>query len=152
MKNIRERAPLGFTFNQAVRAGKEGLQFTCLFPPEIAADSSTCRELYGARWLLHVLLPLLKNLSFQLQLDNQGCVQILGGRIPAFAEVIFGGSRKPHLQKLALDLLDDLELVGSTMTPIWVPRDLNTRADWLSHAREIGAWGQYDFTLNRNVF
>jgi hypothetical protein len=150
--NIRERAPLGFTFKQAVRAGKEGLQFTCLFPPDIAADSSTCRELYGARWLLHVLLPLLKNLSFQLQLDNQGCVQILGGRIPAFAEAVFGGSRKPHLQKLAVELLDDLERVGSIMTPIWVPRDLNTRADWLSHAREMAIWGQYDFTLERDSF
>ena len=138
MQNIRERAPPGFTFREAARAGEEGLQFTCLFPHEIAADSSTCRELYGARWLLHVLLPLVKNLSFQLQLDNQGCIQILGGRIPAFADAIFGGSRKPHLQKLAIELLDDLERVRATMIPVWVPRNLITRADFLSHARESG--------------
>jgi len=152
LQNIRERVPPGFTFKQAARVGEEGLQFTCLSTPEIAAESSTCRELYGARWLLHALLPLLKNLSFQLQLDNQGYNKILGERIPAFADAIFGGSRKPHLQKLAIELLDDLERVGATMVPVWVPRNLNTRADFLSHARESGVWGRYYYTLDRNVF
>ena len=152
IRNLLERAPPGFTLVAATRQGMEGLEFTGVFPPELVKGSSTLREMYAARQLVGVFRCLLEGLSIQLQFDNQGCVQILGGTIPRFADSVFGGSRKPEIHRLAIALLDDLQSVGACMVPKWVPRELNTRADWLSHAKELGFWGQYDYRLYRPTF
>lgn len=153
VRNILANAPHGFTLAAATRQGMEGLEFTGLFPGWIASGSSTLREMFAVRELVRIFKDLLAGLTIQLQLDNQGCVQILGGTLPQYSEDrVFGGSRKPQIQALAIELLDDLEEVNAKMLPQWVPRELNVRADWLSHARELGFWGQYDYKLDRFTF
>ena len=77
-------------------------------------------------------------------MDNLRCVFIMGGVVPEFAtggrawgEFVSGGSPNPELQRLALHLLDLQIEHGFTLTFVWVPRDLNVRADYLSHASEL---------------
>ena len=153
VQNIMATAPHGFTLAAAKRQGLEGLEFTGLFPASVASDSSTLREMFAVREFVRIFKDLLAGLTIQLQLDNQGCVQILGGTLPQYSEdQVFGGSRKPQIQALAIELLDDLEAVNAQMLPQWVPREQNVRADWLSHARELGFWGQYDYKLERFTF
>ena len=75
-------------------------------------------------------------------MDNLGCVFIIGGVVPSFAtsgrewgEFVSGGSPLPELQELVLHLLGlDLQVeFDFSLTFVWVPRDLNVRADYLSH-------------------
>ena len=64
----------------------------------------------------------------------------MGGVVPSFAtvgrswgEFVSGGSLNPDLQRLALHLLD----LQFSLTFVWVPRDLNVRAEYLSHVSEM---------------
>jgi hypothetical protein len=66
-----------------------------------------------------------------------GCVVpdfATGGRV--WGEFVLGGFTNPDLQRLALQLLDIRIKYDFSLTIVWVPRDQNVRADYLSHASE----------------
>jgi hypothetical protein len=50
---------------------------------------------------------------------------------------VSGGSPDPDLQRLAVHLLDLQIKHRFSLTFVWVPRDLNVRADFLSHVSEM---------------
>ena len=77
-------------------------------------------------------------------MDNLGCVFIMGGVVPPFAtggrawgEFVSGGSPNPDLQRLAVHMLDLQVEYQFSLTFVWVPRDLNGRADYMSHVSEM---------------
>ena len=55
----------------------------------------------------------------------------MGGK--AWGEFVSGGSTNPDLQHFALHLLDLQVEHGFSLTFVWIPRDLNVRADYLLH-------------------
>ena len=61
-----------------------------------------------------------------------------------WGEFVSGGSPNPELQRLALHLLNLQIEYEFTLTFVWVPRDLNVRADYLSHASELP---NHDYSL-----
>jgi len=93
---------------------------------------------------LSTLAPLLRGGRHKVVLDNLGCVFINGGVVPSFAtggrawgEFASGGSPNPELQRLALHILDLQVEFDFSLTFVWVPRDFNVRADYLSHVSEM---------------
>jgi hypothetical protein len=89
-------------------------------------------------------------------MDNLGCVFIMGGVVPEYAtggrmweEFVSGGSPNPDLQRLALQLLDIQIEYDFSLTFVWVPRDQNVRADYLSHASEAPP---HDYRLREEWF
>jgi len=74
---------------------------------------------------------------------------MLGGVTPQHPDKIFGGSSKPALQLLVVQILDLSAEFNITIRAIWVPRQLNTRADAVSHFNELDHCNYY---LKDNVF
>ena len=111
---------------------------TCSMPARLCASctasTSPCRPWpisFGGGW--HKVI-----------MDNLGCVFIMGGVVPPFAtggrswsEFVSGGPPNPDLQRLALHLLDLQIEHQFSLTFVWVPRDLNVRADYLSPVSEM---------------
>ena len=66
-------------------------------------------------------------------MDNLGAVQALGCIIPAYAEQIFGGSYTDRIQNNLVIQIDDCCINANIdRRTIWVPRELNTIADYMS--------------------
>jgi hypothetical protein len=87
---------------------------------ERALDSNE-RELIAATHVILSCLPHIKNSSITLHMDNINAVSIIAK-----------GSPKPRLQaysRLIFDLCNDNNV---TLLPVWIPRDLNQIADFLS--------------------
>ena len=108
------------------------------FPHHIATGSSTLRELYGVWMYFLTFATLMRAGHFLLVLDNICCVFILGGIVPPSATggkdqiSPSGGSQKPELQALAVQVLDLCLLKEITFVVYWMPRAQNERADLLS--------------------
>jgi hypothetical protein len=118
--------------------------------------SSTLRELFGIYRVLRAITPLLSGGRQKVVMDNLGCVFIMGGVVPPFAtgarqwgEFVSGGSPNPDPQRLAVLILDLQYTHGFRLTFEWVPRDLNVRADFLSHALE---YSQHSYRLCEECF
>ena len=126
-----------------------GIEIYGAFTPFQAAQSSTWRELLGALRLIQSLLPILSGGTFAFHLDNQAAVFMLGGVTPLHPDKIFGGSSKPTLQRLVVQILDLAASHNITIRAIWVPRALNIRADAASHFNELD---HCDYSLRRRVF
>jgi hypothetical protein len=87
---------------------------------ERAVDSNE-RELIGAAHLISSCLPFIRNSVLTLHMDNENAVKICEK-----------GSPKPRLQmyaRLIFDLCNDNNII---LQPVWIPRDLNRMADFLS--------------------
>jgi len=87
---------------------------------EKALDSNE-RELIAAAYVILSCLPYIRNSSVTLHMDNINAVSILAK-----------GSPKPRLQahaRLIFELCIDNNV---NLTPVWIPRDLNQIADFLS--------------------
>ena len=102
------------------------------------------RELHGIVTFVTAAAHLLVGGRHRVLMDNLGCVFIMGGVVPPFAvggkqwgEYVSGGSPNAELQRLAVQLLDLQFARGFSLVFEWVPRDLNVRADFLSHASEM---------------
>ncbi len=79
-----------------------------------------------------------------MMMDNLGCVFVMGGFIPSFAtggrawgEFVSGGSPNPDLQRLAVHMIVLQIEHQISFTFVWVPLNLNVRADFLSHVSEM---------------
>ena len=137
-------APAGLSRRAVMRRARAGIEFMAALPSHLRSASSTLRELFGVDAAMTALAPLLRGGRHKVVMDNLGCVFIMGGVVPPFAaggkqwgEFVSGGSPHPELQRLALHLLDLQVEHGFSLTFVWVPRDLNVRADYLSHVSEM---------------
>jgi hypothetical protein len=123
---------------------REGLELMKALPAYLLDASSTLRELFGIWTFVTDLAPRLSGGRHRVQMDNLGCVFIMGGIVPPFAvggkewgEFVSGGSPNPDLQRLAVQLFDIQLQYGFTLVFEWVPRDRNVRADFLSHVSAL---------------
>jgi len=87
---------------------------------ERALDSNE-RELLAAVHVLQSTLPYIKNSSITLHMDNVNAVSICQK-----------GSSKPRLQVYAKLIFETCKDNNITLFPVWIPRDLNIMADFLS--------------------
>ena len=132
-----------------VTLARNGIEIYGAFTPLQAVQSSTWRELLGALRLLQSLQPILAAGTFAFHLDNQAAVYMLGGVTPLHPDKIFGGSSKPHLQRLVIQILDLAAEFNITIRAIWVPRAQNVRADAASRFSELD---HCDYSLRHCVF
>ena len=141
---LRALAPGRLARQHVERQAKAGLQFMAALPAHLLDASSTLRELYGIATFVAAVAHLLRGGRHRVLMDNLGCVFIMGGVVPPFAvggkqwgEYVSGGSPNAALQQQAVQLLDLQQAHDFTLVFEWVPRDLNVRADYLSHASEM---------------
>ena len=86
-----------------------------------ARESSTWRELQAVQKILPRLISSLERKSVRWNTDNKNVVTILTG-----------GSMKPSLQYIAVQIFNYLIDHDIIIFPEWIPRQLNVRADLLS--------------------
>ena len=61
--------------------------------------------------------------------DNQNVVRI-----------VQAGSRRNHLQFLALNIFETCFEFGIRLDMEWIPRSLNDKADYVSHIQDFDDW------------
>ena len=139
-----------------LRRARRGIEFAASSPKYMLGTSSTLRELFSIYRVLCTIAPLLSGGRHKVVMDNLGCVFIMGGVVPPFAtgarqlgEFVSGGSPNPDLQRLAVFILDLQYTHWFRLTSEWVPRDLNVRADFLSHTLE---YSQHSYQLCEKCF
>ncbi|GAQ93012.1 reverse transcriptase [Klebsormidium nitens] len=93
--------------------------------------SSTWRELTGLLRLLRAFRPLLSDCS----------VIARGDALNVFSILSKGGSAKEHLQTICLELFSLCSELRIELRPEWLPREENTRADYLSKIRDVDDFG-----------
>ena len=98
--------------------------------------SSTWRELVAVRRVLWEIAPLLVGYGVKWNTDNQNVVRIL-----------LAGSRKDDLQDQAVGIYSICAEHSVRLEPVWVPRDENVYADYVSKLAELDDW-----SLNTQVF
>lgn len=91
--------------------------------------SSTWREVEAVRRVLHSNVEILRNKRVKLLSDNKNV-----------SSVLQIGSRKSDLQKLALDTYHICEKGSIVISPEWIPREDNVRADNLSRCTDSDDW------------
>lgn len=135
---------------------ERGIEFMAALPAEVVGASSTLRELFSITRFIRAIHHLLRGGRFRVFLDNLGCVFILGGVVPSFAvgnrqwgEFVTGGSPNQALQALACELFQ-LQLDGGfELQAVWLPREQNLRADYLSRVSEMR---HHDYRIRTAVF
>ena len=103
---------------------------------EEAKQSSTWRELTAVLCVLEAMAKKLANARVRWFSDNQNVARIL-----------LVGSRKPHLQSIALKIFSLSVRSHIKIEPEWIPRQLNVKADLLSRIVDFDDW-----RLNPEVF
>ena len=94
-----------------------------------AQKSSTWRELTAVLRVRMYMADKLKNFRVRWFTDNQNV-----------AHILLVGSRKPVLQVVALKVFSLIVQNQIRLEPEWIPRDLNERADYLSHIIDYDDW------------
>ena len=87
--------------------------------------SSTVRELLAVKHVLTSFGYILKNQSVQVNIDNSSACRILSI-----------GSSKPHLQNLAIDVLNFCTRFNIELIPQWIPREQYYLADCYSRMND----------------
>ncbi|GAQ78090.1 reverse transcriptase [Klebsormidium nitens] len=93
--------------------------------------SSTWRELSGLLRLLHAFAPFLRDCS----------VIARGDALNVFTLLSKGGSAKEHLQLVCVKIFLFCAENRIELRPEWLPREQNTRADYLSKVRDFDDFG-----------
>jgi hypothetical protein len=97
------------------------------FSPEEMATSSTERELLAVYHLTAAAAELFKNKAVTLHTDSLNC-QIICSK----------GSPKPKLHAYAKLIYDLAEAHNIRLEVVWIPRDLNVVADYVSNLIDFG--------------
>lgn len=92
-------------------------------------ESSTFRELKAVRLVLESFAHLIINKECVQRTDNQGTCSVL-----------CNGSRIPKLQKEAVRIFALCRAQGIRLTPEWIPRCLNQKADYWSKVIDTNDW------------
>ena len=103
---------------------------------EEAKQSSTWRDLTAVLCVLEAMANKLANARVRWFSDNQNVARIL-----------LVGSRKPHLQSVALRIFALSVCSHIKIEPEWIPRQLNVKADLLCRIVDFDDW-----MLNPEVF
>lgn len=156
VRTLRGRAPAGSLAAEVTAYATRGIEFMTPLPGYVILASSTHRELFGVAEFVLAIAPLLQGGRYRLFLDNLGCVFILGGVVPEFAvgrkhwgEFVTGGSPNPALQSIALRIFQ-AQLDGNfELQAVWLPRELNLRADYLSRVSEMR---HHDYRIRPELF
>ena len=139
------RAPsaVGVVYSDASETGYGG--YTVEHGPHIAhgqwsitemQQSSTWRELAAVLRVLGAIVGKLSNMRVRWFTDNQNVAHILKV-----------GSKQQHLQTMALEVFFLTIQNHIHLEPEWIPRELNTQADYLSRIIDYDDW-----QLNHRVF
>ena len=99
--------------------------------------SSTWRELEAVSFSMQSFAPLLQGRVVHWETDNQAAVSIVAK-----------GSRKPHLQKLAVTIYFFCRKNNIHLKLNWIPRDLNIVADEMSKFVDFDDWRTSDYLFN----
>jgi len=100
------------------------------FPPGMAEESSTLREMRGVLWAVEHFQPTIQSKSLLVRCDNQGVFYIIRK----------GGSPKSAISLVCQKILTTCMESGISLYIDWVPRGQNEYADYLSHAVEHDDW------------
>ena len=136
--------PPRMTLRAIQTALHHGIRLGGMLSPAEAKESSNARELLATLYSFRALLPFLHNLQLDHHMDNLGAVQALGGIIPAYAEQIFGGSNTPRIQEIIIQIDDCCISANIDRRTIWVPRDQNIIADYMS---KLGTGDVFSYTV-----
>ena len=104
-----------------VGAVTDSVRVALPLPTAALGTSSTHRELTAVLLTLQALAPLLAGKRVSWRIDNQAAVHILTT-----------GSRVDDCQAVAASVFTTARGQGTTILPIWVPREENVEADALS--------------------
>jgi hypothetical protein len=121
-----------------------GIRLSGMLSPSEALESSNASELLATLYTYQALLPFLCDLHINHHMDNLGAVQALGGIIHTYAEQIFGGSKTPRIQDIVIQIDDCCIAANINRHTIWVPRNLNIIADYMS---KFGIGNAFSFTV-----
>ena len=107
------------------------------FTTEQVGTSSTNRELVAVKNCLQSFAHLLRHEAVEIRTDNLSA-----------ARIIQKGSRRPHLQDLALQIFRLCTQNDILLHPIWIPREQNQYADYLSKLTDTDDWSIDDETFS----
>lgn len=144
LQAARLALPPHMTLEAITTALQHGIRIHGLFSRSESTESSNARELLATLYSFRSLLPFLQDLHLNHHMDNLGAVQALGGLIPSYAERISGGSTTPRIQEIVIQIDDCCIDANIDRHTIWVPRDLNIIADYMS---KLGSGDAYSFTV-----
>ena len=94
-----------------------------------ASLSSTWRELKAVAMVLLAIVIKLAGHRVKWFTDNQNVVRI-----------VEAGSKRKHLQSIALSILDLCFKYGIRLDMQWIPRTLNDKADYISRIQDFDDW------------
>jgi hypothetical protein len=94
------------------------------------AKSSTWRELKAVSNMLLAIGNKLQGHRVQWYTDNQNVVRI-----------IERGSRKPEIQSTVEEVIQLCAKHSALIKPVWIPREENEKADYLSKLIDVDDWG-----------
>lgn len=123
-----------------------GVEFRGDFTAEQQVQSSTWREGWAVYKLLGCYAEMLQGCTLRLFIDNLSLAFGLGGVVPGFEERAYGGSRTLEVQRIITKIHDVCVRRRIQLIAVWVPREENERADYLSKITT-----HYDFRLSRLV-
>ncbi|CAC5361374.1 unnamed protein product [Mytilus coruscus] len=95
-----------------------------------ASKSSTWKELNAVRNILLSMINVLKDKRIKWFSDNQNVVTI-----------VEKGSMKPELQDIAMCIFENCLIHNISIDVVWVPRNLNEKADFISRIIDYDDWG-----------
>ena len=99
------------------------------FPSDQIGSSSTNRELLAIKNCLHSFADHIKHESVEVRTDNINA-----------ARIIEKGSRRTHLQDLAVQIFEICIRNDILIRPTWIPREQNRYADSLSKLSDTDDW------------
>ena len=140
----RQILPPLMTLEALSTALHSGIRLRGEFSFQECKESSNARELMATLYSFKALLPFLHDLDLNHQMDNLGAVKALGGIIPPFMDVITGGSNTPRIQEIVIQIDDCCIQANIQRHTLWVPRDQNIIADYMS---KLGSGDAYSFTV-----
>ncbi len=125
----------------------QAIDFRGEFTPEQRLKSSTWREGRALLKLLEGAAVILQGCRVRVNIDNSCLVFGLGGVVKGFEQTAYGGSKVPEVQELIVQIFNLCVREKISLLTVWVPRNRNERADYLSKMKD-----HYDFELNRRIF
>ena len=150
LSNMAAKQKSAVTARQFQELSKNGIKIYFALTEEQEAESSTWREMYTVFRILLACGELLQDCSFKLHLDNASAVIALGGKAPMCApDKYYGGSMNPRIHALVVKILDVAATYNMQFQSLWVPRELNVIADYMSHEWERSHYG---YSLSKNAF
>ena len=140
----RRALPSDMTLTEIKSALCHGIRACGVLLPAEAAESLNVRELLATAYSFRAFLPFLQGLSLDHYMHNLAAVQALGGMVPPDSDHIHGGSSTPRIQQLVISINDCCIEANVDRHTFWVPRALNTIADYMS---KLGTGDSFSYTV-----